>query len=266
MHSVTITITSSSSHRRGSSTSGAETWHDLSMNATESQPRVDQLLPDFERDVVLEDFYVPGRDPLPDRPYLIVGMISSVDGGTALDHSAAGLGNATDQRALKAVRALGEAIIVGSTTVAADGYGPPSVPGQRVGVITRTGDLDYDTALFQSGAGFVIAPRSASIPSGIDVAWAGDEHLDIATGVRNLHTVVDGITTVIAEGGPTLNGFLFDADLVDELCVTTAALVIGGGSFRIINADGQHRRPLRLAHLLADEEGYLFARWIVDRG
>lgn len=235
------------------------------MNANEPRPRVDRLLPNFQRDVVLEDYYVGPRQPHPDRPYVIVGMISSVDGGTALDHSAAGLGNVNDQRALKAVRSLGDAIIVGSTTVEADGYGPPSKPGQRVGVLTRSGDLDYDAALFTSGAGFVIAPRTASVPDGIDVVWAGDADLDIATAVRDLHTVYPGITTVVAEGGPTVNGFLFDADLVDEVCVTTAALLIGGGSFRIINTKGQDRRPLRLAHLLADEEDYLFARWVVER-
>lgn len=232
------------------------------MPALSNPPRVDQLVPTFVSDVDMEALYLAPR-PIPDRrPYVILGMIASVDGATWIDHESGALGNASDRRALRAVRACGDVIIVGAGTAIAEGYGMSSVDGQRIGIASNTGRLDYETELFSSGAGFVLAPRSAPIPDGIDVVRAGDSYLDVAAAVAALPDVLGDISIVVAEGGPTFNGSLLDANLFDEVCVTTSPTLIGGSSHRIIHDASQTFRRLVLAHLLADSDGYLFARWI----
>jgi riboflavin biosynthesis pyrimidine reductase len=67
---------------------------------------------------------------------------------------------------------------------------------------------------------------------------------------------------VLAEGGPSLNGQLVAAGLVDELCVTIAPQLVSGSAERI--AHGPAAVPagsLELAHVLEDD-GFLFCRYV----
>ena len=84
-----------------------------------------------------------------------------------------------------ALRSLADVIVVGAGTARGEGYGPPSKPGQRIGVVTNSGRVDLTTALFASGAGFLIAPVTAPIDeSACDVLRAGDERVDLRRGDR----------------------------------------------------------------------------------
>ena len=65
-----------------------------------------------------------------------------------------------------------------------------------------------------------------------------------------------------AEGGPRLNGALLDAGCVDELDLTIAPALVGGDSSRIVAGAAESLRSLRLVHVLADDDGYLFTRWV----
>ena len=61
---------------------------------------------------------------------------------------------------------------------------------------------------------------------------AGDDDVDLARAVAALGE--QGARTILAEGGPTLNGDLARAGLLDELCVTLAPLLASGDAKRII--------------------------------
>ena len=67
---------------------------------------------------------------------------------------------------LGALRRAADAIIVGATTVRQESYGPPKKAGQRIGVVTSSGDIDPATDLFTSGAGFLIAARGRPAGTG----------------------------------------------------------------------------------------------------
>ena len=69
-----------------------------------------------------------------------------------------------------------------------------------------------------------------------------------------------GVASVLAEGGPTLNGQLAAANVLDELCLTLAPYLASGDSKRILagRALGVPAR-VRVASLLEDE-GVLFLR------
>src|SRR5215218_500940 len=107
-------------------------------------------------DVIAAEAYDVAR-PRPDgRPWLEVCMVASVDGSTVVDQRSAALSSEADRAVLAALRRLADLIIVGAGTVRIEGYGPPKKPGQRLGVVSRRGDLDLSTPLFTSGAGFLI--------------------------------------------------------------------------------------------------------------
>jgi 5-amino-6-(5-phosphoribosylamino)uracil reductase len=72
---------------------------------------------------------------------------------------------------------------------------------------------------------------------------------------RDLHRV-------LTEGGPTLLSSFVEHDLLDELCLTIAPCVVGGGGPRITTGPAQVLTRMRCAHVLADESGYLYTRYV----
>lgn len=224
-------------------------------------PRVDRVLPDPATDVDLAEHFAIDRPPRDDRPWVLVGMVQSIDGVIAIDGSSGRLGNANDRTALVSLRASADAVIVGAGTARGEGYGAPGKPGQRIGVATNSGRIDVDRELFFSGAGFVMAPESAPLPDGVDVIRAGDDRLDVALALQRIRDLIPGCDTVAAEGGPTFNGSLFGAGLVDELFVTTAPLVVGSGGPHLVDGAIPALHHMKLAHALVDTDGYQFHRW-----
>ncbi len=69
-----------------------------------------------------------------------------------------------------------------------------------------------------------------------------------------------GIRALLCEGGPRLHGELEAGGLVDELFLTIAPKLAGGGAPRILEGDLPTVAELELAWLL-EEEGELFARY-----
>ena len=66
---------------------------------------------------------------------------------------------------------------------------------------------------------------------------------------------------MLAEGGPTLNGELALAGVIDELCLTLSPNLAAGSSKRIIAAPALPTpAPLALQSVLEDD-GYLFLRY-----
>lgn len=201
------------------------------------------------------------------RPWMNLCMVSSLDGAVAVDGSSGGLGNANDRQVLATLRRLADVVLVGAGTAMGEGYGPPSKPGQRIAVATNSGRVDLDRPLFESGAGFLIAPESAEIDeSRVDVLRAGRDRLDVALAVTRLGEISGrDVHLVQAEGGPTLNGALWEADIVDEFDLTLSPVVAGGDATRIVSGAAQLTAPMQLAHLLADDDGYVFGRWLRRR-
>jgi len=193
-------------------------------------------------------------------------MIASIDGSTAVDGASAQLGNANDSAVLKRLRSIADVIIVGAGTARAEGYGPPSKPGQRIGVVTASARVQLDTPLFTSGAGFLITTTTAAVTASVDIVRAGDDAVDLLAALRALGTVCDDPRVVQCEGGPGLNGSLFSRDLVDEINVTTSPLVAGGDGARLATGAAAQSHSFGLHQLLIDDESFLFSRWLRKRG
>jgi riboflavin biosynthesis pyrimidine reductase len=185
-------------------------------------------------------------------------MVASLDGSTVVDARSAALSNPIDAEVLHTLRELADLLLVGAATVRVEGYGPPRKPGQRVGVVSRTGAVDLDTPLFTSGAGFLVLPHDAP-PMPVDTVRGGQGEIDFAEVLGQLDA-----DYVQAEGGATLNAALATQDVLDELDLTIAPLLVGGDGPRLVQGAAPISRTMTLAHL-AEDDGYLFSRWVRER-
>jgi riboflavin biosynthesis pyrimidine reductase len=176
---------------------------------------------------------------VPQRPWLRVNMVSTVDGSATGESGLTGsINNPVDKLVFAHLRATADVIVVGAATARAENYGPADRP---IVVVSRSG---------------VLPERLRTAPPGSVLV----EPIDDPVAFRQ--SLVDrGWQSILCEGGPTLLCELLAAGVVDELCSTTVPLVIGGDGPRIVDGPPVDV-PLRL-HTLLEEEGTLLARWFV---
>lgn len=218
-----------------------------------------RLLPDPVDDITVSEAYGVDRPRPAERPWVGLCMIASLDGTTVVENTSRALGSPADQAVLLGLRRLADLIIVGAGTVRIEGYGPPAKPGQRVGVVSRRGDVDLGHALFTSGRGFLIVPETApDLP--VDTVRAGTDAVDLAAALAHLDA-----DFVQAEGGAALNAALAEADLIDELNLTVSPQIAGGDGPRLTQGATPLGHRLDLAHVLEDD-GFLFTRYVRRRG
>jgi riboflavin-specific deaminase-like protein len=217
-----------------------------------------------------------------DRPWVLVNMVASVDGATAVDGVSGDLGGPDDKAVFSAIRSVADVILVGAGTVRAEGYGPPRTTAQRRGervargqapfprlaVVSRSLDLDPTAAMFGDAAEHPIvftvadapADRRTALERVAEVVAIGDHDVDLGAVLVDLHG--RGVGVVLGEGGPSLNGQLVAANLVDELDMTLAPTLLGGHSARLAHgAVPVARQAMALAHLW-EADGVLFARYV----
>ena len=222
-----------------------------------------QLLP-FPRDPVnLETLYGDLR-PAGQRPAVRLNMIASIDGATAVSGVSGGLGGPADQALFAVLRSQADVFLVAAGTVRAEHYGPLPQP---IAVISRSCRLDWDSPLFTAAIAPPIVITVAEAPAlerdkaaGLaDVIIAGERDVDLAVALGAL--AERGYARVLAEGGPTLNGQLAAAGLLDELCLTLSPLLAGGDAKRILAGPAlAPERGWRLRSL-CEQDGFLFLRY-----
>jgi len=185
-------------------------------------------------------------------------MVAGLDGSTVVDRTSRGLSNATDQELLLTLRSFADVILVGAGTVRKEGYGPPRGEGQRIAVVSRSGQFDFTLPLFTSGRALLVLPEDApSVP--VPSVRAGIGGIDIAAALAQLDARV-----VQAEGGASLNGLLAAADVIDELNLSISPQINGGDGPRVTKGAPSLSHRMQLAHVLEDD-GFLFTRYVRAR-
>ncbi len=226
-----------------------------------------RLLPAPDDDITVEAAYRAPLGSRPDGSWVGLCMVASIDGSIAADGTSAKLSSPTDTAVLAQLRLIADIIVVGAGTVRDEGYGAPRKQGQRLGVVTRSGRLDYDDELFSSGAGFVITSGSGArdVPDGIDVVRTGDDAIDLGEAIARLPDLADCADYVQVEGGASLNGAMFDADLIDEINLTTSPATFGGSGPRLGTGAAAHTHRFAVAQLTIDDESFVYTRWLRRR-
>jgi riboflavin biosynthesis pyrimidine reductase len=227
-----------------------------------------RLFPEPADDIGVDQAYAAPLGTGAQRPWVGLCMVASIDGSIAVGGTSGQLSSPTDIAVLGQLRRIADVIVVGAGTVREEGYGPPTTPGQRIGVVTGSGRLDYDSELFGSGGAFVITAESSDFdaPAHVDVLRAGRDRLDPAEMVRRLPEMVERCVFVQAEGGAALNGAMFDADLIDEVNLTTSPAVFGGDGPRLTSGAPSITRRFDVAQVAVDDESFVYTRWLRRRG
>jgi riboflavin biosynthesis pyrimidine reductase len=102
--------------------------------------------------------------------------------------------------------------------------------------------------------------RLGAVADVIDASGSAACDVDAATVLREL--AERGLFRVLTEGGPVILSLLIENDLLDELCLTVAPFLVGGAAPRIANGPGEVHARMRPAHVLSDDEGYLYTRYV----
>jgi riboflavin biosynthesis pyrimidine reductase len=185
---------------------------------------VRRLIPDPGPTTIEEqlDSYRPWELVRDERPFVAMNFAATVDGRATIGGVSGPIGSDADTAMLVGLRSRFDAVMIGAGTKRVEGY---DKIGTRLIVV-------------ESG------------PQG---------RADLRALLRSLRE--EGVRALLCEGGPTLHGALQAAGLADELFLTIAPKLSGGGvPPRILEGELDEVIPLELAWLL-EEDGELFARY-----
>jgi riboflavin biosynthesis pyrimidine reductase len=210
--------------------------------------------------------------------WLMINMITSVDGAFVVDGSSTPLGDDDDRALFHALRAVSDVVLVGAGTVRSENYRPVALPEEvreaRVGagrspepvlaIVTARLDLDPGARVFSDPG------RRPLIVTHEDADRDRLESLSPVADLRKLGSLdgqairssLERYGVILCEGGPTLNGHLFSDGVVDELNLTVAPLVVGGPSKGLAGGDRLSPPPeLRLERVFRGDRS-LFLRYV----
>ena len=217
----------------------------------------------------------------PDRPYLGLNMVSSLDGKATLDWRTKGLSSEVDRRVFHLLRTQADAVMVGAGTAREERYGRMTkndelrqrrvndglVPDALAVVVSGRLDLPPDLPLLNEPEQRVVIATAADhelqgLTGDVEYARVGDDLPRLLAYLHERH----GVRSILCEGGPTLNSFLFAAGVVDELFLTLSPKLLAGASALTIVAGRELVEPAdaRLVSV-AEAENELFTRWRFSR-
>lgn len=225
-----------------------------------SEKEVLKLFPEPTARFAAEDVYSNISFPMREaRPYVIINMVSSLDGKATSDGKASQIGSSVDRTLMRTLRAHVDAVMVGSGTLRAEKLRldvPQNLSRKRESrglkpqplaiVATTSGDVPLEENLLGSSPDNLLILASPTVPQPRLVALSHiasveilsketrDTHLDPTNALEVLKKrhVVD---LLLVEGGPTFNHALISAGLVDELFLTMAPKLLGGEKPETLN-------------------------------
>ncbi|MBJ7341365.1 pyrimidine reductase family protein [Mycolicibacterium sp.] len=256
---------------------------DAATELTELTPSGDRF--DTDDDGRLAAFYSYPEQL--DRCWVRANMIASLDGAATDDGKSGGLAGPGDRAVFTRMRQECDVVLVGASTVRIENYsGAQMSVAQRrerqrrgqaelppIAVITHSADFEHDAKIFTRTEvpPLIMTSRESvedargrfgSLAEVLDASGDQTDRVDPAEVLRIL--AERGLRRVLCEGGPSLIGLLIEHDLLDELCITIAPVLVGGSARRIATGSDEARARMRRSHLLTDDEGYLYTRYVKD--
>lgn len=193
-------------------------------------------------------------------------MTTTIDGAIAgADRTSGSLHDPDDSFLFSVLRALADVVLVGASTVRAEDYRsvrgredllrpslrPGGAPRPALAIWSRSGELpdyldpDQPTYLLTPSAGAGEAAERSGLPAAQVLAADSPQEAVEALAAR-------GMRLIQAEGGPSALARLAEAELLDELCFTTAHRTVGGPSPRVLDG-AAHETRWTLESLLLGE-------------
>ncbi|MGB9307645.1 MAG: pyrimidine reductase family protein [Mycobacterium sp.] len=212
-------------------------------------------------------------------------FITSLDGGATADGTTSAMGGPGDKFIFNLLRELADVILIGAGTVRIENYSGAQVNvAQRqrrqarnqsevppLAIVTKSGALDRNLGVFTRTevpplvlTAAAAAAETQHCLAGLAevIGCSGDDPGSVDEAVVLAQLAARGMTRILTEGGPMLHGSFIDRGLLDELCLTIAPVVVGGLARRIATGPGQVLTRMRCAHMLTDDAGYLYTRYV----
>ena len=202
------------------------------------------------------------------RPYVLINMVSSLDGRTTVEGGAARIGGETDRQVMRTLRSKADAVMIGAGTLRAErlslGLDEPAESQPTAIVLTNTGALPLESHLIRHERQRVLVLVPESCPEEVvsrlsrrsDVLRSPTTRcgaIDMEEALKVL-TAEHAVDLLLVEGGPTLNHALISRNLADELFLTLAPKLLGGSRDEALGIlKGQRVSPEepRLVNLLS---------------
>ena len=211
-------------------------------------------------------------------------MIASIDGGATSDGKSGDLGGDGDRTLFGVLRELADVIVVGASTARVENYsGVHFSAGQRkkrqlrgqaevppIAVMTRSGRVARDAKLLNDteatplvltsgGAVSDTRRRLGGLAEVLDASGADADSVDMRVALNLL--AEKGLLRVLTEGGPGVLGMFVEQNVLDEMCLTVAPVLVGGKAARIVTGPAEVHTAMQLSHGLTDDDGYLYLRY-----
>jgi len=220
--------------------------------------------------------------PWPDQPrWVRAMMVTSLDGAFAGgDGRSRSLSSTPDRQVMAEARRLSDVVLVGAQTIRAERYRPMRAkpehaaaraaaglaPAPVIVVVSASLELPWDEPMFAESA---VRPIVVTVePADPQRLRTAAEHADLLVhpgGRVELPLMLDqlgerGLRRVVCEGGPRLLAKLVTAELVDEVDLSVAPLMPGGGQWSTGSPSTDPAR-FTLGHVI-EADGFLFNRYL----
>ena len=213
---------------------------------------------------------------------MLVNFIASADGRSGFHGRSGALGDDADRAMFHGLREQVDAVLVGTRTAAVEGYGrilrrperrerrqaAGRTPEPLACLVSRSGMIPVEIPLFEEPEARVVVFTSAEPDLGgsrarVEVIELDRGQLTLTTVLRRLRSDF-AVEVLLCEGGPMMFGSLLDEDLVDELFLTLAPKLTGGGGSPTITS-GPELAKLRELELdwVLERHGALYLRYRV---
>lgn len=203
-----------------------------------------RLFPEPAARLAVKDVY---RDvPFPkqrERPYVLINMVSSLDGKAVVEGKAGSIGSPTDRAIMSNLRARADAVMIGAGTLRAEKLTlavPDDLAQERAisglkpqplaVVVTTSGDISLKHLINAPPENLLVLASPVTPCSRLTELshWASVETSpDLKEALRILKERY-AVDVLLVEGGPSLNHALISGCLVDELFLTLSPKLLGG--------------------------------------
>jgi len=219
-----------------------------------------------------------------ERPWVVTNFASTADGRATVDGRSGAIGDDGDMEVFRRLRTQVDALLIGTRTLAIEHYGRavrrPELRAARaaiglapeplVATVSRSGELPLEIPLFREPEAQVVVFTASDVPEPVCAASVTLVRLDpaeltLTNALRRLRAE-HGVRSLLCEGGPTLMGALLHERLVDELFLTLAPQLAGGGSGPTISSGPPLADPAALELVWTLERaGSLYLRYALAR-
>jgi len=183
------------------------------------------------------------------RPYTVINVVSTLDGRATLEGKSSTVGSAADRVIMRNIRCAFDAVLVGAGTLRAENL-DLAVP-QRLAQRRREKGLNYQPIpiilmgssplpkarrLYEQKGVVIMGPstvQAEQLPANSSFralpVGSGSSRVDVGDILRTLGEEF-GVGRLLVEGGPAVNYSFLSGNHVDEMFLTLAPRISGGGN------------------------------------